>query len=434
MDFNLYGWGRSKGFISKISEPKNLKELTKVSKNTKLIARGYGRSYGDSSIQNKLTVITKNLNAVIKFDSKKGIIEAESGCDIKKLLNTVLPKNWILPVIPGSKFISLGGMVASDVHGKNHHNEGSFRNHILEIKVINDKGYLICNKIKNKDLFNYTIGGMGLTGIIYSCKFKLKKINSNNIFQETIKSYNLKDTIKLIKKSSSWDYNVAWVDTSSGGNSIGRSIVFRGNHLKNKDKSINVEFLNKKKIRLLFNFPSWIMNKYVIKLLNSIYFIFQSNSKKEINLENFFFQLDKIHSWNWVYGNSGFTSYQCSFPQKTSYQAIKTILQILNNNKVFSFVSVIKSLGKGSKFLSFGKKGLTVVFDFPNYKNLQKVLAELDDIVIKYNGDIYLVKDSRISQKNFSKTNINFKSKYFKLLRKKYGKRFNSIQSIRLGI
>ena len=148
MDFNLYGWGRTKGFISKISEPKNLKELTKVSKNTKLIARGYGRSYGDSSIQNKLTVITKNLNAVIKFDSKKGIIEAESGCDIKKLLNTVLPKNWILPVIPGSKFISLGGMVASDVHGKNHHNEGSFRNHILEIKVINDKGYLICNKIK----------------------------------------------------------------------------------------------------------------------------------------------------------------------------------------------------------------------------------------------------------------------------------------------
>ena len=434
MDFNLYGWGRTKGFISKISEPKNLKELTKVSKNTKLIARGYGRSYGDSSIQNKLTVITKNLNAVIKFDSKKGIIEAESGCDIKKLLNIVLPKNWILPVIPGSKFISLGGMVASDVHGKNHHNEGSFRNHILEIKVINDKGYLICNKIKNKDLFNYTIGGMGLTGIIYSCKFKLKKINSNNIFQETIKSYNLKDTIELIKKSSSWDYNVAWVDTSSGGNSIGRSIVFRGNHIKNKDKSINVEFLNKKKIRLLFNFPSWIMNKYVIKLLNSIYFIFQSNSKKEINLENFFFQLDKIHSWNLVYGNSGFTSYQCSFPQKTSYQAIKTILQILNSNKVFSFVSVIKSLGKGSRFLSFGKKGLTVVFDFPNYKNLKKVLAALDDIVIKYNGDIYLVKDSRISQKNFSKTNINFKSKYFKLLRKKYGKRFNSIQSIRLGI
>lgn len=434
MDFNLYGWGRTKGFISKISEPKNLKELTKVSKNTKLIARGYGRSYGDSSIQNKLTVITKNLNAVIKFDSKKGIIEAESGCDIKKLLNTVLPKNWILPVIPGSKFISLGGMVASDVHGKNHHNEGSFRNHILEIKVINDKGYLICNKIKNKDLFNYTIGGMGLTGIIYSCKFKLKKINSNNIFQETIKSYNLKDTIELIKKSSRWDYNVAWVDTSSGGNSIGRSIVFRGNHIKNKDKSINVEFLNKKKIRLLFNFPSWIMNKYVIKLLNSIYFIFQSNSKKEINLENFFFQLDKIHSWNLVYGSSGFTSYQCSFPQKTSYQAIKTILQILNSNKVFSFVSVIKSLGKGSRFLSFGKKGLTVVFDFPNYKNLKKVLAALDDIVIKYNGDIYLVKDSRISQKNFSKTNINFKSKYFKLLRKKYGKRFNSIQSIRLGI
>ena len=434
MDFNLYGWGRTQGFISKISEPKNLKELTKVSKNTKLIARGYGRSYGDSSIQNKLTVITKNLNTVIKFDSKKGIIEAESGCDIKKLLNTVLPKNWILPVIPGSKFISLGGMVASDVHGKNHHNEGSFRNHILEIKVINDKGYLICNKIKNKDLFNYTIGGMGLTGIIYSCKFKLKKINSNNIFQETIKSYNLKDTIELIKKSSRWDYNVAWVDTSSGGNSIGRSIVFRGNHVKNKDKSINVEFLNKKKIRLLFNFPSWIMNKYVIKLLNSIYFIFQSNSKKEINLENFFFQLDKIHSWNLVYGSSGFTSYQCSFPQKTSYQAIKTILQILNSNKVFSFVSVIKSLGKGSRFLSFGKKGLTVVFDFPNYKNLKKVLATLDDIVIKYNGDIYLVKDSRISQKNFSKTNTNFKSKYFKLLRKKYGKRFNSIQSIRLGI
>ena len=435
MNISLYGWGRTDKFISRISSPKNLKELIKVSKKKELIARGYGRSYGDSSIQKKFTIITKNLNKIIKFDEKNGIIEAQSGISIKELLNLTLPKKWILPVIPGSKFISLGGMVASDIHGKNHHIEGSFRNHILEIKMINDKGYITCNKKKNRDLFSYTIGGMGLTGVIYSCKFKLKKVSSNYIFQETIKSSNLKETIKSIYNSSKWNYNVAWVDTSSSGNSIGRSVLFRGNHIKEKRKDeIDVDFLNKSKMRFFFNFPSWLMNRYLIKFLNSIYFLLQTNSKKNVSLDNFFFQLDKIHSWNLIYGKNGFVSYQCSFPKNQAYIAIKKILELLLKYKVFSFVSVIKSLGEKSKFLSFGKKGLTVVFDFPVYKNLNKVLDIIDDVVIQHQGDIYLVKDSRISKNKFNKTKMGFKSKNFKLLRKKYGNRFCSNQSVRLGL
>ena len=182
MEKQLSGWSRNKFFKCKTFEPKNLIELQKL-KIKKIITRGMGRSYGDSSIQKKSTLVTKNINKVINLDLKKKIIEVEAGIKIQDLLKIIIPKNFFLPVTPGSKYISIGGMVASDVHGKNHHRSGSFRNHIIELKIIDEKGKLhICSKNKNKTLFNYTIGGMGLTGIIYSCKFRLISIKSENQF------------------------------------------------------------------------------------------------------------------------------------------------------------------------------------------------------------------------------------------------------------
>ena len=183
MEKKISGWGNNNFTNSKIHFPKNISEIKNLIK-AKTIARGLGRSYGDSSIQPKSTIITTKLNKVITFNSIKGFLEAEAGISIEEMLNLIVEKGWFLPVTPGSKQITLGGMVASDVHGKNHHKNGSFKNHIISLKLVNEEKKLItCSAKLNKRLFKYTIGGMGLSGIIYSCKFKLKKINSNIIIQ-----------------------------------------------------------------------------------------------------------------------------------------------------------------------------------------------------------------------------------------------------------
>ena len=428
----LSGWGKNKFFNCNIAYPKNINELKALVKGN-TIARGLGRSYGNSSIQPSSTIVTTKLNKILYFNKKNGIIEVESGISIKELVKQTVRNGWFLPVTPGSKYITIGGMVASDVHGKNHHKVGSFRNFILDLRVINNRGkVLLCNKIKNRDLFNYTIGAMGLTGIIYSCRFKLKKISSNLIFQETLKNKDLKETLRSFENSKNWEYNVAWLDGSANQNKIGRSVTYRAHHIKKK-KSI-LEFKAEKSIKIPNMFPSWFMNSYTIKLLNFLYYLLSAKSKKVISLDKYFFPLDRIKNWNIVYGKKGFITYQFIVPYKNSYNVINKILNILSDNKIYSYISVIKSMKKNNKYLSFGKEGLSFVFDFPIYKNIDKVLDKIDKIIISNNGDMYLTKDSRITRGIFQKINKKFYSPSFKKFRKKEDCYFSSLQSRRLKI
>ena len=434
MKKQISGWGKNTFVNSNIFFPKNLSQLKKNIKRN-CIARGLGRSYGDSSIQSKKTIVTTYLNKILSFDKNKGIIDVESGISIKKILHVIVKDGWFLPVTPGSKMITVGGMVASDVHGKNHHKDGNFSNFVLGLKLFNNKKQLIeCSSKKNTQIFNYTFGGMGLTGIIYSCKIKLKKINSHNIITETIKNHNLKETLKSINKSKNWDYNVAWIDTSSKMSKLGRSILTRGYFSKKRESDI---FFKDKKffISNLPNiFPSWFMNSFFVKLLNDIYFIFHRSSKSMTNINNFFYPLDKINNWNVVYGKQGFISYQCSVPHKNSLNSISEILRIIKENKIYSFVSVLKSMKKNKYDLSFGQQGYTLVFDFPIYDKIFEVLDSIDEVVEKNKGKIYLTKDSRIKKEKFYKINKEFRYKKFKTFRKKIDYYFNSMQSKRLEI
>ncbi len=430
----ISGWGRNILSEANISYPKNLNQLKKkIKKNC--IARGLGRSYGDSSIQPKSTIVTTCLDRIIHFDKKKGVIELESGVTITSLLNLIVKEGWFLPVTPGSKKITIGGMIASDIHGKNHHKVGSFSNFVLGLKLVNSQKKLInCNRKKNSQIFSFTIGGMGLTGIIYSCRIKLKKINSPYIITETIKNFNLKETLKSIDKSKNWDYNVAWIDTSPNKNQLGRSILTRGYFSKKKDNDI---FFREKKF-LISNlpnfFPSWFMNNFFIKFLNDIYFMFSSSSKKVLGIDDFFYPLDKINNWNVVYGKKGFISYQCSVPYNNAFSTINKILNILKENRIYSFVSVLKSMKRNKYNLSFGQEGYTLVFDFPIYPRIFDVLNSIDLIVKKNKGKIYLTKDSRIKNEIFCKINNEFKNNNFRNFRKKIDFYFNSLQSKRLGL
>ena len=434
MKKKISGWGKNTFVNTNISFPKNLSQLKKSIK-ASCIARGLGRSYGDSSINSQNTIITTQLKKIINFDKKKGILEAESGVSIEQILELIVSEGWFLPVTPGSKKITLGGMIASDIHGKNHHKVGNFSNFIFGFKLLDKKKKLIeCSKNKNSLIFNNTIGGMGLTGIIYSCKIKLKKIESSLIFEDKIKNYNLKETLKSINESKNWDYNVAWIDTSSNIKEIGRSILTRGYFQKKKDYEPSYSKEKSLVDNLPDIFPNFFMNAFFIKLLNTLYFTFSKSGVKTSSINEFFYPLDKINNWNVVYGNKGFISYQCSVPSTNSYNSIFQILKILKENKIYSFVSVLKSMGKNNKKLSFGQKGYTLVFDFPIYSNVLDVLNKIDLIVLKNKGRVYLTKDSRISKKNFIKINKEFGNSDFKKLRKKCNFYFNSVQSERLKI
>ena len=435
MKRQLSGWGKNILINTNVFFPKNLSELKRNIKQG-CIARGLGRSYGDSSINPDKTIITINLKKIINFDEKNGILETETGISIEEILNLIIKKGWFLPVTPGSKKITLGGMIASDVHGKNHHKVGSFSNYIISLKVINYKKKIIeCSKNKNTKCYNYTRGGMGLTGVIYSAKIRLKKIESNLIFEEKIKTHNLKQTLKYINLSQNWEYNVAWIDTSTSFKKLGRSIMSRG-YFVNSNKNKSLFFMKNKS---LFNnlpeiFPPFFMSSFVIKIFNFFYFLLSKSKKKITDIDSFFYPLDKITNWNIIYGKKGFISYQCSLPSHNSHKSIYEILRVLKENRVYSFVSVLKSMRRSRNSLSFSQKGFTLVFDFPIYKKIYKVLNKVDSIVLNYRGKVYLTKDSRISQKNFLKINKGFNKKDYKNYRKKINYYFNSLQSKRLGI
>ena len=433
MKKKISGWGRNIASHANISFPKNLKELKKeVKKNC--IARGLGRSYGDSSIQPNKTVVTTRLNNIINFNEKTGILESECGVSIKQLNEFIINKGWFLPVTPGSKNITLGGMIATNVHGKNHHKVGGFGKYVISFKILNSKNRLIsCSRKKNNRLFNYTIGGMGLTGVIYSSKIKLKKIFSDLIYEEKIKCENLKETLSNINKSKNWEYNVSWIDTSPSNKEIGRSIVSRGYFHKINKK--NIFNYSSKKIFTLPNIFSFsIMNRFIIKVLNTLYFNFSRSGKNLTSINEFFYPLDKIKNWNNVYGKNGFISYQCSVPYKNAYKSIFEILMTMKKYKAYSFVSVLKSMKKKDFPLSFGQNGFTLVFDFPNYKDIIMILDKVDVIVLKYKGKIYLAKDSIITKEKFKDLNSEFYNHEFIKLRKRSNYFFNSLQSKRLGL
>ena len=433
MKKRISGWGRNIASDANISFPKNLKELKKeIKKNC--IARGLGRSYGDSSIQPNKTLVTTKLNNIINFNKKTGILESECGVSIKQLNEIIINKGWFLPVTPGSKNITLGGMIAANVHGKNHHKVGGFGKYVISFKILDNKNRLIlCSRKKNNKLFNYTIGGMGLTGVIYSSKIKLKKIFSDLIYEEKIKCNNLKETLSYINKSKNWEYNVSWIDTSPSDNEIGRSIVSRGHFYKAKKK--NIFNYSAKEIFTLPNiFPFSLLNRFIIKILNTLYFNFSKSGKNLTSINEFFYPLDKIKNSNNIYGKKGFISYQVSVPFKNAYKSIFEILTTMKKYKAYSFVSVLKSMKKKDFPLSFGQNGFTLVFDFPNYKDIKMILDKVDDIVLKYNGKIYLVKDSIIEKEKFRHLNSEFYDHEFVKLRKKSNYFFNSLQSKRLEL
>ena len=430
----VHGWGKYSQIDADLFFPKSKFECFNYIKKTNFIPRGSGRSYGDSA-NSKNILQSSRINQIINFDKLKGIITCQSGVTFRDLISVIVPEGWFFPVTPGTSFLTVGGAIAADVHGKNHHLEGSFSDYILNIEMILGSGDFVSISRNNlSDLFYATCGGMGLTGFIFSATFQLKNISSSKIIQTIKISQSLEETCESFEKFSSTNYSVAWLDTLARGKNFGRSILYTGNHSDDGDLSIK-KF---KPLNFSISSGSFMINKYIFHVFNKIYFkknLISNNKVSSVDFNNFFYPLDFIKDWNLIYGKKGFIQYQFVIPKKNSVSNLKKILFTINNHNEFSTLAVLKLLGKSNNnYLSFPMEGITLALDFKINNSIIKLTKILDEMIIDMNGRIYLAKDALMTEDIFKKTYPKWKE--FESVRYKYSaiKKFSSTQSKRIGL
>ncbi len=431
---NLSGWGnfpKTQANVYALRSENSLSDLNLKGKH--YIARGNGRSYGDSALSDNVVSLLPQ-NYFIGFNENKGILTAQAGVMLSEIIEAFLPRGWFLKVTPGTKLITLGGAIASDVHGKNHHIEGCFSECVVAFELMlpsGDKVY--CSREKNAELFKATCGGMGLTGIILTAEIALKKVNSSQINQTTIKTANLQETFEAFEEHKNASYSVAWIDCLAKQKSLGRCLLTVGEFAEDKV----FDYQAKTKIDVPINFPSFALNQLSVGVFNQLYYAktTQAISHQKVTVDSFFYPLDAIGHWNKIYGKKGFIQYQFILPLETSYKGLKAILNKIADSKMGSFLAVLKLYGKqNDNYLSFPMEGYSLALDFKIQPGLMTLLNRLDQVVESLGGRIYLAKDARMSQSMFESG--YHKLNEFKTLRNDYqlSGKLQSLQSQRLGI
>jgi FAD/FMN-containing dehydrogenase len=326
-----------------------------------------------------------------------------------------VPNGWFLPVTPGTKFITVGGAIANDVHGKNHHRAGTFGRHVVRFELLRSNGErLICSPRKNSELFTATIGGLGLTGVITWAEFKLARIHSPMISVESIKFESLEEFIELSDESDrEYEYTVAWISCSAGSESIGKGIFLRGNHAPPTKRKVRQKE-PKSRLSVPISFPGFAINKLTIRAFNALYYGKQRKNavSKAIHYDPFFYPLDGIGNWNRVYGKRGFLQYQFAVPFNGDISPVRRVLTKVILYGTGSFVTVLKKFGDvpSPGMLSFPRKGITLALDLPNKgRRTFDLLDQLDEIVFDSGGALYPAKDSRMSPDSFNKSYPNWK-------------------------
>jgi FAD/FMN-containing dehydrogenase len=378
--------------------------------NETLLPYGLGRSYGDSCLNSDgLVLATRNLNRFLAFDEENGILKCEAGTSLSEIIELVLPKGWFLAVSPGTKFVTVGGAIANDVHGKNHHRDGTFGHHVSCFELLRSSGErLICSSEENQEMFRATIGGLGLTGLITWAEIQLKPVSSAYLNVETIRYNNIRDFKALSDESSSTHlYTVAWIDCQSKGKNLGRGLFMRANHEKESGshgKTIH-QVATCKAINVPFVFPKGVLNKFTVSSFNQLYFRKQLFARKQSldHYDSFFYPLDSIANWNRIYGPKGFFQYQFLVPHK-DYTAIQEALEVIAKSGAGSFLAVLKEFGEKPSIgmISFPRAGVCLALDFPNQgEKTLNLLERLDNLVVSAGGTVYPAKDARMSAESF---------------------------------
>lgn len=368
----------------------------------------YGRSYGDSCLNaGGVSLDVSHLHRFISFDEKTGLLRCESGVSLAEVLEVMVPRGWFLPVTPGTKFVSVGGAIANDIHGKNHHKGGTFGRHVTCFELLRSNGErLICSPEQNDELFRATIGGLGLTGLILWAEFRLKPIVNPYIDMDHVRFASLDEFFEISAESDAdYEYTMSWVDILIGGDNLCRGIFMRGNH--NQSPELAHKPMKKRlPLAVPIDFPSFVLNSLTVKAFNELFYYAQVPKQvhKTVSYDPFFYPLDSIHNWYRMYGKRGFLQYQFVVPFNVAHEAMRDMLGRIKRSGEGSFLTVLKEFGdvQSPGMLSFPRPGLTLALDFAygGPKTL-RLLDELDRIVLQSGGAVYPAKDARMSAASF---------------------------------
>lgn len=368
---------------------------------------GNGRSYGDSCLNDGGTLLhTRQLDRFIAFDPQTGVIECEAGVLFSEILDLVVPQGWFLPVTPGTKFVTVGGAIANDVHGKNHHKAGTFGRHVLAFELLRSDGSRrLCTPQLHPEWFAATIGGLGLTGVVTRATIQLRRVAGPWMSCELHRFDDLAGFFRLSQTSDhDFEYTVAWIDCASQGKALGRGIFTRANHAPaHPDSRPNAPL---RRLRVPLTPPISLINPLSLRAFNTLYYHRQRENVSHVttHYEPHFYPLDGIGDWNRIYGPHGFMQYQCVVPPSVSHDCIETLVKTIASSGQGSFLAVLKQFGDVASpgMLSFPRPGATLALDFPNRgANTLALLDRLDDIVAAAGGAVYPAKDARMSARYF---------------------------------
>jgi FAD/FMN-containing dehydrogenase len=398
-----------------------------------LVPRGLGRSYGDSSLGPRMLDMTA-LDAFLGFDEETGTLTVEAGVSLSEILTALVPRGWFLPVTPGTRFVTVGGAIASDIHGKNHHRDGSFSDHVTSFRLLVASGEVLeVSRSSHPELFRATCGGMGLTGVILEATFTMLRVSSRNVTETVVKAPDLATALATFEENRETAYSVAWIDLLASGPALGRSLVMLGEHATDGDLDVPPARVRATVPPLPFS-P---LNKASVAAFNALYYhrVRQPVLEHTVPFEPYFYPLDKAADWNRLYGRHGLIQYQFVIPFGESAGLLREIVRRIAEAGMASPLAVLKEFGADNEnHLSFPMPGYTLALDFKATPAALRLADQLDRLVVTAGGRLYLTKDSRMSPETFR---VGYpRLARFEAVREQYGATgtFESAQSRRLQI
>lgn len=418
----ITGWGNLAAIRAPVFRPDRVGELRRTVAENRgtLISRGLGRSYGDAAVNAGGVVSHVCLNRFLAFDEEQGIVECEAGVTFDELIRVALSRGFFPAVTPGTRHITVGGAIAADVHGKNHHCDGSFAACLLDFRLLTASGEVLrCSRLENAPVFWATLGGMGLTGAIVDARFRLRPVESASITVDYQRTADLDESLEAFSAGDAgYNYSVAWIDCLARGRSLGRSVLMRGNHALAsavskpiwgglRGRGSDCDGLDGRTTRRRKSVPCFLPNAVLspwsVRAFNALYYHRHRDGQALVDYDTFFYPLDSVKHWNRIYGRRGFLQYQAALPVGSSRSGLIALLEAISSSRQASFLAVLKNFGPANAgLLSFPIAGSTLAVDFPNTgPALGQLLDALDEIVIRHGGRVYLAKDARMSRAGF---------------------------------
>lgn len=437
----LSGWGRYPRHDARLVAPRDPDALAQLIAAGPLIARGLGRAYGDSAVNRACTVSMRHFNRFIAFDPETGQLTAEAGVTLAEIITALLPRGWFPAVTPGTRFVTLGGAIAADVHGKNHHLDGAFSSFVDWIDVIGPDGAITrASRSENPDLFWRTCGGMGLTGVILRAAIRLRAVETGWIRQRLVASRDLDETLDLFDETNGTRYSVAWIDALASGPAEGRAMLMLGEHATREDlppERRAAPYEIPRRLRLTMPpAPPGLLNAATIRGFNAAYYRLglRKAGAGLIDWDRYFYPLDAVADWNRLYGPRGFMQFQCALPMDSGRAGLHALLGAISRAGTGSFLAVLKRFGPQVSPVAFPMDGYTLALDFPVNRRALALMPELDRITTDHRGRFYLAKDSRMTPETLNATDPRMAE--FARWRRQRGleRHFASEQSERLGL